>query len=336
MNSMLSCFRRRANRTLLTFAAATGLTLMITPSAARAQEYPKRPITVVVAQAAGGSSDTVTRMWAEYLTPRLGQPVVVENKPGAGGIVAAQAVLTAPADGHTLYSAGTSSLVLNRFTFKSMPFDPDKDFRGVATLTRFTYLLLANPATNTRTFDDLVRAAKERPGALNYGSAGIGNGTHLFFELLQKQTGTKMTHVPYKGEVPSLTGLMGGEVQVVMSSISASLPNTLAGKLQPLVLLGANRLKELPNVPTSLELGLKGFESLFWAAIVARAGTPDDIVRKLNALTQQFLAEQETQRKLAQMYFEPMPGSPESFDALLAADVRKWTEATRGLDLISQ
>ena len=173
------------------------------------------------------------------------------------------------------------------------------------------------------------------PG-LDRGSAGIGNGTHLFFELLQKRTVTRMTHVPYKGEVPSLTGLMGGAVKVVMSSISASLPNTLAGKRQPLVLPGANRLKELPNAPSSADLGLKGFESLFRSAIVARAGTPDDVVRRLDALTQQFLAEPQTQRRLAQMYFEAMPGPPEAYETLLAADVRKWTEATRGLDLIER
>src|SRR4051812_41906483 len=175
----------------------TGATLMAAASFACAQDYPTRQVTVIVAQAAGGAADTATRLWTEYMQKHMGQPFVVDNKPGAGGIIGTQAVLQQAADGYTLYSAGTSSMVLNLFAYKSLPYDPARDFRGVAMLAKFSYLLLVNPSSGIRSVEDLARRAKADPGKLNYGISVIGDGGHLMVEMLNQQLGVRMTAIPY-------------------------------------------------------------------------------------------------------------------------------------------
>ena len=315
-------------------AGIAGLASLVLPAVA--QEYPSKPITVVVAQAPGGESDTATRLWAEFISRRVGQPVIVDNRPGAGGIPATQAVLKAPADGYTLYSAGTSSMVLYRLAYKSLPYDSVKDFRGVSLLAKFSYMLLGNPSAGVRTLEDLKRIASESPGKLNYGISVIGDGGHLMTEMILTQLGVKLTPIPYKGIVPALGALIAGDLQVQIMSLALGLPQVQAGKATALVALRDKRLDELPNVPTTGEKGIKGMEDLFWAVIVARAATPDPVVRRLHDISQQFLKEPDTLARFAKMRFDPMPAPLDAYEKILATDIRKWEDVAKGLDIPKQ
>lgn len=299
-----------------------------------AQGYPNRPITVVVAQAPGGGSDTVTRLWADFASKKLGQPVVVENKPGAGGILAAQQVLAKPADGYTIYSAGTSSMVLSRFTYKALPFDAEKDFRGIAMMVRIPYMLVVNKDGGIKSMDDLKRAAQA--GQVNFGSAGAGNATHIIPEMLQAQLGFKMTHIPYKGEAAALAALMGGDIQAVVSVVGTVLPLATAGRVTPLLVLGNENVPQLPQLKTAEQVGLNGFSDLVWATLIGRSGMPEDSVKKLNDVTQQFLADPDVRARLQKMYFEPMPGPASAYETLLSRDTKRIAEATKGLNLATQ
>lgn len=317
-------------------ATALALTGALAPVSAWAREYPSRTISVVVAQAAGGGSDTITRMWAEYVSKLVGQPIVVVNKPGAGGAIAAQDVLSKPADGYTLYSAGTSSLVLSNFTYKQLPYDPAKDFQGVSLLVGIPYLLVTNPRSGIASLDDLKRLASEKPEGLNFGSAGYGNATHLIAELLQSSLGIKMTHVPYKGETAALTALMSDEIQILVSVVSTALPHVTNGRVVPLVVFGRDPVPELPAVKTASALGLEGFSDIVWAVIVGRSGLPQAVVQKLHAATQRFLADPEVKARLQGMRFEPLPSGLDEYDRRFSADMKRWAEETRTMDLSPQ
>jgi tripartite-type tricarboxylate transporter receptor subunit TctC len=313
----------------LTAAAATAVMLAAT---FQANSQSDRPITMVVAQAPGGGSDIVTRLWANFASKKLNQTIVVDNRPGAGGILAAKQVLGRPTDGYTLYSAGTSSTVLNRFTYKSLPFEADKDFQGVGMLVRIPYLLVVNNESGIKSLDDLRKAAQS--GTLNLGSAGAGNATHIIPEMLQAQLGFKLNHVPYRGEAAALSGLMAGDVHVVLSVVGTALPLATAGLVTPLIVLGSSRLAELPQVPTADQAGLLGYSDLVWAAIIARNGTPERSIRRLNEVTQQFLADPEVRQQLEKMHFEPMPGPPDLYERLVARDTSRFAKATKGLNLL--
>ena len=315
-------------------ACVAVLAVLCLPAAA--QEYPTKAISVIVAQAPGGESDSATRMWAEYISKRVGQPVIVDNRPGAGGIPATQAVLKAPADGYTLYSAGTSSMVLYRLAYKSLPYDSVQDFRGVSLLAKFSYMLLGNPAAGIRSLDDLKRIASENPDKLNYGISVIGDGGHLMTEMILNQLGVKLTPIPYKGIVPALSALIAGDVQAQIMSLALGLPQVQAGKANALVVLRDKRLDELPNVPTTSERGIKGMEDLFWAVIVAKAGTPDPIARKLHEISQQFLKDPDTVARFAKLKFDPMPGPLDGYEKILATDIKKWSDVAKGLNLPQQ
>lgn len=306
--------------------------LALAPTAS-AQSYPTRPITLVAPQPPGGGVDTVSRMWADFVSKRLGQPVVVDNRPGASGAIAIQHVLQQPADGYTLSVTGVSQMVLNKFTFKALPYNPDRDFRGIAMLTTNPFLLVASPASGIKTFDEFLRQAKAKPGGMSFGSAGQGNSTHLVMELLQQRAGVKLTHVPYKGEAAALTDVIGGHLQVMGSVLSTGQQAALAGKVVPLLVLGAHRAPDLPGVPSASELGLKGFEDIGWMGIGARTGTPDEVVNKLHAHSQEFLKDPAVQQRLQKMQVELMPGPANALERYIANDTKRWGEATKSLKL---
>jgi tripartite-type tricarboxylate transporter receptor subunit TctC len=323
-----------AGNALRLLACAAGLAAISLQ--AMAQEFPTRPISVIVAQAPGGESDSATRMWAEYISRRVGQPVIVDNRPGAGGIPATQAVLKAPADGYTLYSAGTSSMVLYRLAYKSLPYDSVQDFRGISLLAKFSYMLLGSPSAGIRSLEDLKRIASENPTKLNYGISVIGDGGHLMTEMILSQLGVKLTPIPYKGIVPALSALIAGDVQTQIMSLALGLPQVQAGKANALVVLRDKRLDELPNVPTTGERGVKGMEDLFWAVIVAKAGTPDPVARRLHEISQQFLKDPDTVARFAKLKFDPMPGPLDGYEKILATDIKKWSDVAKGLNLPQQ
>jgi len=302
---------------------------------AKAQEYPQRPITVILPTAAGGASDLLTRLWADYASKRLGQAVVVENRPGAGGISASRVVLSKRSDGYTIYSAGSSSLILNRFTNTALPFDTDKDFVGIAMLGRLSFLLVASNGSRIKTIEDLRKIAKERPNGLNFGSAGPGNATHLLMEMVSQQLGIKLTHIPYKGEAAAVAALIADEVQLVAPVTTTALPFTSSGRITPVALIGANRIPELPNVPTLTEAGLGEFSrlSISWAALVARVGTPQQVIHRLHQVTQEFLADPQTQAAFQRIKIEPMPGPTTMYARAMQDDFKMWSGVAKPLNL---
>ena len=321
-------------RTVSKFLAVTALAWSATAHAQGA--YPERPIRLVVSQAPGGSSDTIARLWAEHAGKAIGGTIVVENKPGGGGIIAAQNALNQPADGYTLLYGSVSLMVLNRFTYKPLPYDPEKDFTGVAMLTTVPFVLSTNPATGIKTLKQLTERAKAAPGKLNFASAGLGNSTHLAVELLSSTLGISMTHIPYKGEADGVMATIGGQVEVMAPVYGTALPHIKSGKLNALAVLSPQRTPELPDVPTASELGVKGFDNMGWSGIVARAGTPAAIVEKLNKATEAFHQSPEVQARLRSMGVIPVSGPASLVMETVARDSKAWGPTLESLDLSSK
>lgn len=305
----------------------------VAASAAQAQNYPNRPIKLVVSQAPGGSSDTIARLWAEHAGKAIGGSIVVENKPGAGGLIAAQSALQQPADGYTLVYGSVSLMVLNQYTYKPLPYNPEKDFTGVAMLTTVPFVLSANPATGITSLKQLTEKAKAAPGKLNFASAGLGNSTHLAVELLSNAMGISMTHIPYKGEADGVMATMGGQTEIMAPVYGTALPHIKAKKLNPLAVLSPERVPELPDVPTAGELGVKGFDNMGWSAVVARAGTPADIVEKLNKATEAFHKNPDVQAKLKTMGVIPVSGPASLVMETTLRDAKAWGPALESLNL---
>ena len=322
------------------FSFRTALCVLLLPTVALGSgaawgqsNWPQKPIRLVVSQQAGGNTDSIARLWADKVGKILNATVVVENKPGAGGAIAAQAVISQPADGHTLFLAGVSQMVLNKFVYKPLAYSPEKDFAGVAMLTTVPFALVANPETGFKTFDQFKAAAKARPNAINFASSGNGNSTQLVVEMMQKQTGISMIHVPFKGEPDGVMATAAGQTQIMAPVLSTALPLVRSGKLVPLVVLGGERSADLPGVPTAAEVGLSGFENIGWSGIAAKAGTPAAIIEKLHAATQRMLDDPEVVRKLGDMQVRPMKGPSTELLRLTVKDTARWQEAIGGLDL---
>jgi tripartite-type tricarboxylate transporter receptor subunit TctC len=320
------------SRFLMGFAVAA-----VTTTTAYAQAaFPNRPVRLVVSQQAGGSSDTIARMWAESVGKSIGGNVVVENKPGAGGIIAAQYVLGQPADGYTLFFGGVSQMVFNRFTYKSLPYSPEKDFTGVGMLTTVPFILVTNPATGIKSLNELTQKAKASPGKLNFASAGQGNSTHLAVELLAKALDVSLTHIPFKGEPDGVMATIGGQTEVMAPVFGTALPHIKNNKLVPLAVIAPQRLNELPDVPTAAELGVKGFDTMGWSGIVARSGTPTGLVDKLHKATEEFHKNPEVQAKLKGMGVIPLPGPASLLMETTARDMKAWGPTLETLNLSGQ
>lgn len=326
-------FNMHLRRALTAALTVLPISMVANVSAQAADAWPARSLTLVVPQAAGGGTDAVSRMWADFASKKLGQTVVVDNKPGAGGAIAAGYVVRQPADGYTVYVSSVSQMVLNRFTYKSLPYNPDQDFRGVAMLTITPFLLVASKESGIRNLDDLKRIAKAEPGKLNFSSAGKGNSTHLVMELLNQQIDVKLTHVPYQGESKGITGLMSGEIQLMTPTLSTGVTQAAAGRVVPLVVLGANRAPQLPEVPTAQEVGLKGFEAIGWLGLAVRAGTPDDVVVRLHEISQQFLADPAVAARMRTMQVDAMPGPANALQTYTAKDTQRWGAVVKDLGL---
>ena len=312
------------------FAAAAA----VSASAQGDAGYPSsRPVRLVVSQQAGGSTDSIARLWAEHVGKQLNANIVVENKPGAGGAIAAQYVLGQPADGHTLFLAGVSQMVLNKFVYKPLAYSPEKDFVGVTTLTTVPFVLVANPAAKFRNYKEFAAAAKSAPGSLSFASSGNGNSTHLVVEMLMKQTGVKMVHVPFRGEPDGVMATVSGTTQLMAPVFSTALPQIKQGKLVPLVLVGEKRSPELPDVPTASEVGLSGLDNIGWSGIAARTGTSPQVIEKLSAASQVFLKDPAVVQKLQSMQVLPMPGGSGELMRLTVRDTAKWQQAIGDLDL---
>ncbi|VTU36593.1 Argininosuccinate lyase [Variovorax sp. PBS-H4] len=309
-----------APRVAALFAAAA----FASGALAQAGDYPNRPIRLISGFAAGGATDLVARIVAQSVTDALGQPVVVENKPGASGNIAAEMVARAPADGYVIYLCNAT--ITMPAMFPKLRFDARKDFAPVALVAYGPSVLAVNPKFQVRSLRELIDYAARNPGKLDYASGGVGNITHMAMELLVSMTGMKVNHVPYKGGGPSTLAAVGGEVPVVMAAISNVVGHVKQGTLVPLGISGHERSKALPDVPTIAEAGVPGYEASSWYGILAPAGTPKPVVDKLQQAISAGVAKAEWRDKLTVQGIEPAPMDPERFAKLIDSETRKWNE----------
>lgn len=311
-------------RTLVTLA----LSLAATGGVAAQDQYPSKPVTVIVPQAAGGANDAIARVIAQKLTEQLGQSFIVENRTGAGGNVGTVAAARAKADGYTLMVTADSSMVINPALYKSTGFDPLKDFEPVGTVATAGYVLVANLAFPAKNTAELIALAKQQPGKINIGSAGNGTLNHLIGEMLGKATGIDLVHVPYKGAAAAVTDLVAGQVQVSVQSLPSSIAFIRSGKVKVLGVVNPNRLPALPDSPTIAET-VKGFGSTPWYGVFAPAGTPKHIVTQLNAAIAKALDSKDAQERLAGVGCEPYKSTPEQFAQLVRDDLPRWAKIVK-------
>ena len=295
---------------------------------AHAQSYPSKNVTIVVPWTAGGNTDVTARLVATRLTALLGKPVVVDNKPGAGGNIGVAQVSKAPSDGYTLLAFVPANAVNGTF-IPNLSFNLAKDLTPVAVLTTVPLALVVPPTLPVKNVQELIERARQKPGELNYGIVGQGSMSHLTAELFQIRTKTKLTQIPYKGGSAALTDLMGGQIQVYFDTFSTTVPLVKGNKVRILALCDTKRSELLPDVPTFAELGYKGMEVLLWVGLVAPAGTDPEVVKKLNTAINGILNEPDTKQKLIDMGATPRTGTPEQYGTLIKSDIAKWGEVIR-------
>jgi tripartite-type tricarboxylate transporter receptor subunit TctC len=313
--------QRRQYRARAILAALALAATMAQP--ASAQNSSGRFTTMVVAFPAGGPTDVLARAVAADLADKLGQQFVVENRSGAGGNVGAASVAKAAADGATLLFA-TTSVVNNRFMYKNVPFDADRDFAPIVLISKTPIVLVASLATGLKNLRDLIAYAKANPGKLNLGTPGHGTAAHITAELLQRLAGFTLTHVPYRGSAPMIADLLGNQIDVVSDLLPTQIPQLKAGKYVGIAVTGSARSAALPDLATVAENGFPGFEATSWNALLAPTGTSPDVVRKLNAAVNAYLASDKGRQELAKFDMLAGGGSPEDLKAFMAAEVAKW------------
>jgi tripartite-type tricarboxylate transporter receptor subunit TctC len=309
--------------------ALTLATTLFTPLLAQAQDWPaKQTIRFIVVYPPGGASDVTARLLATKLTESLGQSVVVENKPGANGIIATEFVAKSAPDGYTLLMANLGPNALNPVVYKKLPYDPIKDFNGVTLTTIVPQVILVNPNLPVKSVPELIAYAKANPGKVSFGSAGQGASNHLSGELLNALTGIKMQHVPYKGDAPSLADLISGQIQVALPTTVAGLPMVTGGKLRAIAVTGTKRLENMPALPTVAET-LPGFEAVSWGGVMVPAGTPKPIVARLNAEINKILQMPDVAAKLKGLGAIIVGSTPEQFDQYVKDEISKWGKVAR-------
>jgi len=316
-------------------AVLTALIAAVSAGAApaAAQTYPSRPITLVVPFPPGGSATIIARIIADKMSEGLGQQIVVDNRGGAGGSIAARQVAKSAPDGATLLLAFTGTLAVSPLIFANVGYDPRKDFAGIGLIGMAPSVLAVHPSVPARSVADLVGIAKAEPGKIQYGSPGIGTTNHLAGELLAAMTGIKITHIPYKGTGPAITDLLGGHIAMMFAPIPAAHGNVSAGALRALGVTSLKRSSLWPDIPTVAETGLPGFEVVQRSTLLAPAGTPRTIIERLNKELNAVLATDEVRRRLAVEGGEPVPGAPEEYAADIDREEMRWSKlvATIGL-----
>jgi tripartite-type tricarboxylate transporter receptor subunit TctC len=304
--------------------AVLGTFAWVAAGPAGAQTYPDRMIKIVVPFTPGGPVDLVARLVAQHMAPALGQSVVIENRPGGGGVIGAKTVASAEPDGYTLLFGNVSTLAVIPAVTRNRDYDPARNFVPVAKVSDSPELLVVDPALPVHTVGELIAYAKAHPGALNFGSSGHGNATHLSAEWFKSKTGVDIVHVPYKGLSDVVTGLIGGQVAMAFGAIEGVLAMVQQGKLRPLAVTTAHRFPLVPDLPTMMESGVDGFMVTSFEGVVAPAGTPAAIVARLNAAINESVASADLQARFAQLGIQPNTGTPQEFAAFFAAENRKW------------
>ena len=304
---------------------ALGLAL----NAAFGQTYPSKPVTVIVPQAPGSASDTVARLLAAELSPRLGQQVVVDNRPGGALMIGMEMTARAAPDGYTIGYAPVGGLVISPNVSGKPPYDSNKDFAAIIMTAFNTMLLASNPNLAVKNVRELIDYAKANPNKLSSASSGNGTPGHVGMELFKLMTNTQIVHIPYKGGAAGITATISGEVHLMMESLNSITPNAKAGRVRPLGVTGSKRVAVLPDVPTIAEAGVPGYEAMTWNGIVAPAGMPRAMIDRLNAEINRALAEPGLQQKLAAIGAEPAGGTPEEFAKFIRSEYAKWGDVVR-------
>ena len=302
------------------------------PSATAQQPFPSKVIRFITPYPPGGATTPLAHFLGQKMTESWGQPVVVDNRPGAGTMIGVDAVAKAPPDGHTLLLAG-GGLVLVPMLFKA-PYDPIKDLAPVATFARTEFVLVINPAVPANDLKELIAYAKARPGQLNYGTPGAGGTQHLAHELLNLSAGIKTQHIPYKGASPAYTDLIGGRLQMYIATTNTSYPHIKSGKVRPIAVSGNTRLPALPQVPTFAEAGLSGMDGLgVWSGVIATGGTPKAIIDKMSTEIGKYMAMPDFKEMLVKQGMTPFYSNPEQFAALLLADQERFGKIIKAVNI---
>jgi tripartite-type tricarboxylate transporter receptor subunit TctC len=317
--------RRNFCATLLAAVAAT----VVFAAPAVAQTYPQKPVRLIVPFPAGGIADVFGRIIGAKLSEAWGQPVLVENRAGAGGNIGADLVAKSPADGYTLLMGSIGTQAVNVSLFRNMPYDSAKDFTPVALVLEAESLLALHPSVPAATPAELIAYARAQPGKLSYGSAGVGTASHLAGELFKSMARVDIAHIPYKGNVPAITDLLAGQTQMVFATMPTVLPHVKAGKLKGIAVLGRNRSAAAPDVPTLSESGLKGFEVNNWIGIFGPAGMPPAVTAKLNAAVLEVMRSPEVRQRMLAEGARFTATTPEQFAAFVSAETAKWGKLIR-------
>ena len=321
---MVSRARRGAIAALLG-VAISGAVAAGAPEA----QFPSRPVRIIIPFPPGSGTDIVGRAIAQSLTESWQQSIVVDNRPGAGGTIAGELVARGNPDGYTLMLGNVSTLAIARSLYAKLGYDPLRDFAPITLITTSENVVVVHPSVPVDSIKALIAYAKAKPGLLTYGSAGNGTTSHLGGAMFSSMAGVQMTHVPYKGSGPALTDLLSGQLQLIFSSVPTALPHIKSGRLRPLAVTRVERSKTLPDLPTVHESGLRGFDISLWQGIVAPAGTPREIVMKLNQQIVANLKVADLRKKLAAQGLDPVGNTPEQFAAYIRSEVDKWAKVVK-------
>ena len=306
------------------FAALLAAAMFVLPHTALAQPFPAKTIRILCPFPPGGGVDITARAIAHELSNQLGQSVIVENRPGAGGNIAAAEVARAAPDGYTLFLTLNSLHAISPLLYSNLPYDPNKDFAYITPLVSFNNVLVVNPSDPSKSVQDLIARAKAQPGKLTFASSGNGTNIHLVGELFKSMARVDMIHVPYKGSTPALTDLLGGNVTMMFDTIPSAISHVRSGKLRALGVTGVKRSPIFPEVPTIAESGLPGFEAYAWYGLVAPAGTPPEIIARLNAEAVKGANSKSFRDRMEPLGFEIVTGSPEKMAEMLKSDMARW------------
>ncbi|MDH0493505.1 Bug family tripartite tricarboxylate transporter substrate binding protein [Comamonas aquatica] len=319
-------FTRRTG--LKTLAAAT-LAVAGMGSALAADAYPDKPLTMIVPFSAGGTTDILARIVGQALGQELGQTIIIENKPGAGGNIGAQQASRAKADGYTLFMGTVGTHAINQALYKKLPYDPVKDFAPLSRVANVPNLLVAHPSRPYKTVQEMIAYAKKHPGEVTYGSPGSGASPHVSGALFQSMTGAELTHVPYKGSAPAISDLLGNQIAVMFDNMPSAIQHVRSGKLRPIAVTTAKRSSELPDVPTIAEAGVPGYEATSWFGLWAVAGTPAPILDQLHTALAKVLKDPGVSKKIADQGGEVVIETPAQFDAFIKTEAAKWGKVVK-------
>ena len=317
---------------IVTLALSIGLALVAGGAdRARAQtgDYPSRNITFICPFPAGGGTDILVRLLAQELQDKLGKPVVVDNRPGAGTQIAANAVAKSAPDGYTLLLAPITTLAIGPSVFKKLPYDTVKDFAPVGLVGSAQFALIANPNIGAPTLPDLIKLVKSKNGQMSYGTSGASTPHHLFMEMFLKAIGAKAQHVPYRGSVPALTDVISGQIPFMMVDLAVAMGAIREGKVKAYGVTSATRVKAMPDLPTIAEAGLPGFAATGWFSVVVAAGTPRPIIDKLNQVLVAYINRPETQDKMNALAISPWTSTPDELEKFIVSEIAKWAAVVR-------